>query len=112
MSFHACGGNVGDNVNIPLPHWVLEAGRTNPEIFYTDRGGYCNQECLSLFSDDSPVLAGRSPLQCYSDYMTAFRAAMGSDFGSVLTEVAVGMGPCGELRYPAYPGGWSRLVPC
>jgi hypothetical protein len=23
MSFHACGGNVGDNINIPLPQWVL-----------------------------------------------------------------------------------------
>jgi hypothetical protein len=23
MSFHACGGNIGDNINIPLPQWVL-----------------------------------------------------------------------------------------
>jgi beta-amylase len=23
MSFHACGGNIGDTVNIPLPPWVL-----------------------------------------------------------------------------------------
>lgn len=104
MSFHACGGNVGDNVNISLPRWVLEAGRAHPEIFYTDKAGCRNQECLSLFADESPVLAGRTPLQCYSDYMAAFRAAMGEDFGTVLTEVAVGMGPCGELRYPAYPG--------
>lgn len=22
MSFHACGGNVGDSVNIPLPPWL------------------------------------------------------------------------------------------
>lgn len=21
MSFHECGGNVGDDVCIPLPHW-------------------------------------------------------------------------------------------
>jgi hypothetical protein len=104
MSFHACGGNVGDNVNISLPRWVLEAGRAHPEIFYTDKAGCRNQECLSLFADESPVLAGRTPLQCYSDYMAAFRTAMGEDFGTVLTEVAVGMGPCGELRYPAYPG--------
>ncbi|GAQ79925.1 beta-amylase [Klebsormidium nitens] len=108
MSFHACGGNVGDNVNISLPRWVLEAGQANPEIFYTDRQGHRNQECLSLFSDENPVLAGRTPLACYSDYMTAFRAAMGEDFGTVLTEVAVGMGPCGELRYPAYPEGDGR----
>lgn len=24
MSFHACGGNVGDSTQIPLPHWVLQ----------------------------------------------------------------------------------------
>ncbi len=24
MSFHACGGNVGDNAQIPLPQWVLQ----------------------------------------------------------------------------------------
>ena len=24
LSFHACGGNVGDVVQIPLPQWVLE----------------------------------------------------------------------------------------
>ena len=27
MSFHAAGGNVGDNVNIPLPDWVLQVMR-------------------------------------------------------------------------------------
>ncbi|KAG2290036.1 hypothetical protein Bca52824_049640 [Brassica carinata] len=26
MSFHECGGNVGDDVCIPLPHWVAEIG--------------------------------------------------------------------------------------
>ena len=24
MSFHACGGNVGDSAQVPLPSWVLE----------------------------------------------------------------------------------------
>ena len=27
MSFHACGGNVGDNAQIPLPAWVLKVRR-------------------------------------------------------------------------------------
>ena len=26
MSFHACGGNVGDSTHIPLPSWVLKVG--------------------------------------------------------------------------------------
>ncbi len=24
MSFHACGGNVGDSAQVPLPPWVLK----------------------------------------------------------------------------------------
>ncbi len=24
MSFHACGGNVGDTAQVPLPEWVLQ----------------------------------------------------------------------------------------
>ena len=24
MSFHACGGNVGDSAEVPLPPWVLK----------------------------------------------------------------------------------------
>lgn len=27
MSFHECGGNVGDDVHIPLPQWVTEIGQ-------------------------------------------------------------------------------------
>ena len=42
MSFHQCGGNVGDNVHIPLPRWVLAAaGRLGRDrVFYTDRAGF------------------------------------------------------------------------
>ena len=31
MSFHECGGNFGDDVCIPLPHWVAEIGRSSYE---------------------------------------------------------------------------------
>ena len=27
MSFHACGGNVGDSAQVPLPPWVLKVSR-------------------------------------------------------------------------------------
>ncbi|GAB2273670.1 Beta-amylase 3, chloroplastic [Dionaea muscipula] len=39
MSFHQCGGNVGDSCSIPLPPWVLEEINKNPDIVYTDRLG-------------------------------------------------------------------------
>ena len=149
MSFHACGGNVGDNAQIPLPQWVLQVragqrgaglgvgvaiwcpaglswagggaavpclplagglpcclttveppdrcpcsithshqlllclpvltwrqvGESDPDIFFTDRPrdlfpGQRNRECLSFFGDEEPgLLRGRSPMQCYVDFM-------------------------------------------
>ena len=34
-----CGGNVGDDCDIPLPSWVLSVGQSNPDIWYTDQQG-------------------------------------------------------------------------
>jgi beta-amylase len=103
FSFHACGANVGDVYEIPLPSWVLESALQDPDVLFTDQHGYRNPECLSLFADDAPVLAGRSPLQCYGDFMRAFAREFGDELGSTVTEASIGCGPCGELRYPAYP---------
>ncbi|XP_020574026.1 beta-amylase 3, chloroplastic [Phalaenopsis equestris] len=103
MSFHQCGGNVGDSCNIPLPPWVMEEMNQNPDIMYTDRSGRRNPEYISLGCDTTPVLRGRSPIQVYSDYMRSFRDKFKDYLGIVINEIQVGMGPCGELRYPSYP---------
>lgn len=114
LSFHSCGGNVGDNVEIPLPHWVLKTAEKDPDIFLSDRprlhhGGRRNKEYISLFADDVPgLLQGRSPLECYADFMRSFQEEFENQLGSFITNIVVGAGPCGELRYPAYPErhGW------
>ncbi|GJR56891.1 beta-amylase 3, chloroplastic [Tanacetum coccineum] len=59
--------------------------------------------------DSVPVLRGRTPIQVYSDYMRSFQQKFKNYLGSVIVEIQVGMGPCGELRYPSYPesnGTW------
>ncbi|KAL5231165.1 hypothetical protein ABZP36_029941 [Zizania latifolia] len=109
MSFHQCGGNVGDSCNIPLPGWVLEEVSSNPDMVYTDRSGRRNPEYISLGGDALPVLKGRTPIQVYSDYMRSFRDRFRDYLGNVIMEIQVGLGPCGELRYPSYPeakGTW------
>ncbi|XP_026407342.1 beta-amylase 3, chloroplastic-like [Papaver somniferum] len=109
MSFHQCGGNVGDSCSIPLPPWVLEEISKNPDLVYTDKSGRRNPEYISLGCDSLPVLKGRTPIQVYSDFMRSFRETFSDYLGGVIVEVQVGMGPCGELRYPAYPesnGTW------
>jgi hypothetical protein len=41
-----------------LPSWVLELGEEVPDMFYTDKAGNRNSECLSLGVDDGESLGG------------------------------------------------------
>ncbi|XP_077229336.1 beta-amylase 1, chloroplastic-like isoform X2 [Tasmannia lanceolata] len=110
MSFHRCGGNVGDSCTIPLPKWVVEEIDRDSDLAYTDQWGRRNYEYLSLGCDTLPVLKGRTPVQCYSDFMRAFRDNFKHLLGETIVEIQVGMGPAGELRYPSYPelnGTWK-----
>lgn len=63
MSFHQCGGNVGDDTDIPIPPWVHEIAKENPDIFFTNRKGERNPECLSWGVDKERVLNGRTGLE-------------------------------------------------
>lgn len=110
MSFHQCGGNVGDSCTIPLPRWVVEEMEKDPDLAYTDQWGRRNYEYVSLGCDTLPVLKGRTPVQCYSDFMRGFRDRFEHLLGDTIVEIQVGMGPAGELRYPSYPeqnGTWK-----
>jgi len=108
MSFHACGGNVGDHCLVSLPTWVLEVAEQNPDVLFTDREGLRNSEYLSFGVDNLPLFQGRTPLQIYRDFMRSFRDTFRSELGDTITEIMVGMGPAGELRYPSYPQGDKR----
>lgn len=110
MSFHQCGGNVGDTCTIPLPKWAVEEIEKDPDLAYSDQWGRRNYEYLSLGCDTLPVLKGRTPVQCYSDFMRSFRDNFNHLLGDTIVEIQVGMGPAGELRYPSYPeqnGTWK-----
>jgi hypothetical protein len=65
---------------------------------------------LSLGCDEVPLFWGRSPVDMYRDFMDAFANAFQHMFGTVITEITVGLGPAGELRYPSYPEGDARCV--
>lgn len=91
-----------------------QAGEQDPDLFFTDRPregarGQRNREYISFFADEAPrALGGRSPMECYTDLMRAFRDAFRAELGALIEEVVVGAGPCGELRYPSYleANGW------
>lgn len=112
MSFHQCGGNVGDTVNIPLPQWVLDVGKTDPDIFYTNRAGNRNTEYLTLGVDNLPLFEGRTAVEIYSDFMKSFRENMDEYLQAEhFTDIEVGLGPAGELRYPSYPENQGWVFP-
>ncbi|KAF5206434.1 Beta-amylase [Thalictrum thalictroides] len=112
MSFHQCGGNVGDIVTIPIPQWVLNIGESNPDIFYTTRSGERDKEYLSIGVDKLPLFDGRTAIELYSDYMKSFRENM-SDFfeAGLIADIEVGLGPAGELRFPSYQESQGWVFP-
>lgn len=63
MAFHECEGNNSSDPSIALPQWVLEIGKENQEIFFTDREGQRNTECLSWGIDKERVLKGRTGIE-------------------------------------------------
>ena len=102
MSFHQCGGNVGDDCNITLPWWVLNAGRiiynisfdalnciAANRLFYTDISGHSDLEYLSLGVDDVPLFNGRTPIQVYADFMSVFANTFKSYLGKQITLIEV-----------------------
>ena len=104
MSFHACGGNIGDSVNVPLPAWVTELESEVPELFYRDQRGdpsreYISLSCdhLSVFPRGGPPVPSSSPkrtaLDCYEDFMRAFANATRS-FAADGTLVEIQASPC------------------
>ena len=62
MSFHEYTDNDND-VHISLPTWILDVGRENPDIFFTDQQGRRNKQCLTWGVDKERVLKGRNALE-------------------------------------------------
>jgi beta-amylase len=65
MAFHEYGGNDSGDTLITLPQWVMEIGKDNPDIFFTDREGRRNTECLSWGIDKERVLKGRTAIEVF-----------------------------------------------
>ncbi|XP_022036046.1 beta-amylase 2, chloroplastic isoform X4 [Helianthus annuus] len=107
MSFHE---SRDDDVCIPLPKWIIEIGKENPDIYFTDRHGNRNTECLTWGIDEEPVLRGRTAVQVYFEYMQSFRDEFSELFNTrSISKIQIGLGACGELRYPSNPAkrGWK-----
>lgn len=68
------------------------------DLAYTDQWGRRNYEYVSLGCDTIPVLKGRTPVQCYADFMAAFRDNFKHLLGNTIMVIIVS-GFCVCLRY-------------
>lgn len=100
MSFHQCGGNVGDECDVPLPSWVWRI-KTSPclgsciaDLAYKSEQDNLNFETIALWGDDTAQ-------PYYAAFMEEFEARY-AFLAPHLSEVVIGTGPAGELRYPSY----------
>jgi beta-amylase len=100
LSFHECGGNVGDTVNIPLPSWIwadlaskLPGGNADA-VKYKSEQGNTSKEYVSLWADELVQ-------DNYASVMKNFQEHF-SDKSKHIGEVNISLGPAGELRYPSY----------
>lgn len=102
LSFHECGGNVGDTVNVPLPEWVWKdlasklPGGTEEAFRYKSEQGNTSKEYISLWADDLALDNYKSVMQNFQDHFADKRKNIG--------EVNISLGPAGELRFPSYNG--------
>lgn len=124
LSMHQCGGNVGDNVNIPIPEWTWDylatkmganqnlsgdavetaktIGRTLKEdLYYKNERGQNISEVVPIWYDE--VMMPK-----YKQFMKGFNDHFISNFDSQINikdnidEIHISCGPAGELRYPTY----------
>jgi beta-amylase len=106
LSFHQCGGNVGDTCNIPVPNWVWGkyAGRTIGSVTLDGNGLKHRSEQGNYSSETVQGWADSLVTNEYADFATAFTNRYGTTYAGNLQEINVSLGPAGELRYPSYNG--------
>lgn len=98
MSFHRCGGYIGEACNALIPDWVWtnyqNNGVSREDMLYRSENDDYNDEAVSLWQDALVI-------NQYIEFMNAFEDHYANN-ASNIDEINISMGPSGELRYPAY----------
>lgn len=100
MSFHQCGGNVGDSCDIPLPTWIWShfANMQPNDLMFKSEQGNFSRETLSFWQNEQVIIEIYAQ---YQEFMEDFEREF-SDYSQYIQEINISMGPAGELRYPSY----------
>lgn len=92
LSFHQCGGNVGDECDIKIPSWLWQ--KYGSDIAYKSEQGNLSFESISAWA--TPKVQNE-----YRDVMNSFRDNF-KDKAHIIEEINISMGPAGEMRFPSY----------
>lgn len=121
MSFHKCGGGVGDGSDggcggpaathppIEVPSWVWDSVpycvswfcTTIPADIYESEYGNTSQEAITPWG----TYHNGFRYNDMENFMRAFRNQYSTwphNYTSNISEIAISLGPSGELRYPSY----------
>ena len=91
LSFHQCGGNVGDECAFPIPAWLWDK---YPDAMTVSEFGNPSKEVLTPWST-------LKTLPEYVAFMRSFKTAFATH-ASNIAEINISFGPSGELRFPSY----------
>ncbi|MFY0405769.1 family 14 glycosylhydrolase [Solicola sp. PLA-1-18] len=104
LSFHQCGGNVGDDYTSLLPSWLWAKydGRRLDGVTLDADGLKHRSEQGNVSAETVQGWADELVLGEYRDFTKAFAQRYGRTLRRDVVEVNVSLGPSGELRYPSY----------
>ncbi|RZF22281.1 glycosyl hydrolase family protein [Halobacteriovorax vibrionivorans] len=92
LSFHKCGGNVGDTCDVPIPNWLWQKYGTSA-MSKSEQGNF-SKEYLSVWSTHKAINE-------FYEVMGSFKMNFSHKMKDIY-EINVSLGPAGELRYPSY----------
>ncbi|SDC87370.1 Glycosyl hydrolase family 14 [Geodermatophilus telluris] len=104
LSFHQCGGNVGDDYTSLLPEWLWQkyAGRSFQGVQLGEFGLQHRSEQGNHSRESVQGWADQVVMNEYRDFTRAFEDRYGERYAEDVVEINVSLGPSGELRYPSY----------
>ncbi|HXV94191.1 MAG TPA: family 14 glycosylhydrolase, partial [Pseudonocardia sp.] len=104
LSFHQCGGNVGDDYTSLLPSWLWPkyANRSYKGVKLGPNGLMHRSEQGNYSAETVQGWADQIVENEYRDFTRAFADRYGERYEDDVVEINISLGPSGELRYPSY----------
>lgn len=105
LSTHQCGGNVGDECDVPIPAWLWTekfGPHVGTDFQYVSEYKNSSKETISVWGTPWALRLYR---RFYKEFQEHF-----APYARSLAEINLSLGPAGELRYPSYNSHDGKLA--